>query len=137
MLLSSVAVATCAYCFATFSVQFNATLLPFWPIVAALLMFLLCLWSCEYTLRLCSSVALAQFCSNVSPILQERAAGASRGLLASEANRRCCTFDCSCKNVHEAAAVAVWNLTFNPSNALRIVEEGGVSKLVDLCSSSA
>ncbi|MED6175288.1 hypothetical protein PIB30_076977 [Stylosanthes scabra] len=51
--------------------------------------------------------------------------------------RRSCTVDCSCKDVHEAVAVALWNLTFNPGNALHIVEETGVSTLVDLCSSSA
>lgn len=40
------------------------------------------------------------------------------------------------QDVHETAAGALWNLAFNPGNALRIVEEGGVSALVDLCSSS-
>jgi len=40
------------------------------------------------------------------------------------------------QDVHETAAGALWNLAFNASNALRIVEEGGVSALVDLCSSS-
>ncbi|KAG5008120.1 hypothetical protein JHK82_026053 [Glycine max] len=40
------------------------------------------------------------------------------------------------EDVHETAAGALWNLAFNASNALRIVEEGGVSALVDLCSSS-
>lgn len=40
------------------------------------------------------------------------------------------------KDVHETAAGALWNLAFNPGNALRIVEEGGVPALVHLCSSS-
>ncbi|MCI01671.1 protein ARABIDILLO 1-like, partial [Trifolium medium] len=40
------------------------------------------------------------------------------------------------EDVHETAAGALWNLAFNPGNALRIVEEGGVAALVDLCSSS-
>ncbi|KAL5973180.1 hypothetical protein ACLOJK_037207 [Asimina triloba] len=40
-------------------------------------------------------------------------------------------------DVHETAAGALWNLAFNPGNALRIVEEGGVPALVHLCSSSA
>lgn len=31
---------------------------------------------------------------------------------------------------------ALWNLAFNPGNAFRIVEEGGVPALVHLCSSS-
>ncbi|KAF3439371.1 hypothetical protein FNV43_RR17648 [Rhamnella rubrinervis] len=39
-------------------------------------------------------------------------------------------------DVHETAAGALWNLAFNPGNALRIVEEGGVPALVHLCSSS-
>lgn len=38
--------------------------------------------------------------------------------------------------MHETAAGALWNLAFNPGNALRIVEEGGVLALVHLCSSS-
>lgn len=38
--------------------------------------------------------------------------------------------------MHETAAGALWNLAFNPGNALRIVEEGGVPVLVNLCSSS-
>lgn len=40
------------------------------------------------------------------------------------------------QDVHETAAGALWNLAFNTSNALRIVEEGGVPALVHLCSSS-
>lgn len=40
------------------------------------------------------------------------------------------------QDVHETAAGALWNLAFNPGNALRIVEEGGVPALVHLCSSS-
>nr|POE51447.1 protein arabidillo 1 [Quercus suber] len=40
------------------------------------------------------------------------------------------------EDVHETAAGALWNLAFNPGNALRIVEEGGVPALVHLCSSS-
>ncbi|XP_030966019.1 protein ARABIDILLO 1 [Quercus lobata] len=39
-------------------------------------------------------------------------------------------------DVHETAAGALWNLAFNPGNALCIVEEGGVPALVHLCSSS-
>ncbi|MED6172106.1 hypothetical protein PIB30_047071 [Stylosanthes scabra] len=45
---------------------------------------------CEYAIQiptiLMAQVALAQFCSNASPGLQERAAGVSWGLLVSEAN---------------------------------------------------
>lgn len=41
------------------------------------------------------------------------------------------------QDVHETAAGALWNLAFNPGNALRIVEEGGVPALVHLCASSA
>jgi hypothetical protein len=40
------------------------------------------------------------------------------------------------QDVHETAAGALWNLAFYSSNALRIVEEGGVPILVHLCSSS-
>ncbi|KAK4379466.1 hypothetical protein RND71_001328 [Anisodus tanguticus] len=40
------------------------------------------------------------------------------------------------EDVHETAAGALWNLAFNPGNAFRIVEEGGVPALVHLCSSS-
>lgn len=40
------------------------------------------------------------------------------------------------QDVHETAAGALWNLAFNPGNALRIVEEGGVPALVHLCASS-
>ncbi|RVW84481.1 Protein ARABIDILLO 1 [Vitis vinifera] len=40
------------------------------------------------------------------------------------------------EDVHETAAGALWNLAFNPGNALRIVEEGGVPALVHLCASS-
>ncbi|KAK4411207.1 protein ARABIDILLO 1 [Sesamum angolense] len=40
------------------------------------------------------------------------------------------------EDVHETAAGALWNLAFNPGNALCIVEEGGVPALVHLCSSS-
>ncbi|XP_057498993.1 protein ARABIDILLO 1-like isoform X2 [Actinidia eriantha] len=40
------------------------------------------------------------------------------------------------QDVHETAAGALWNLAFHPGNALRIVEEGGVPALVQLCSSS-
>lgn len=40
------------------------------------------------------------------------------------------------QDVHETAAGALWNLAFNPGNALRIVEEGGVPALVHLCSLS-
>lgn len=40
------------------------------------------------------------------------------------------------QDVHETAAGALWNLAFNPGNALRIVEEGGVPVLFHLCSSS-
>ncbi|CAA2984593.1 ARABIDILLO 1-like [Olea europaea subsp. europaea] len=40
------------------------------------------------------------------------------------------------EDVHETAAGALWNLAFNPGNAFRVVEEGGVSALVRLCSSS-
>eukprot|EP01018_Ginkgo_biloba_P001587 Gb_21669 [translate_table: standard] len=39
-------------------------------------------------------------------------------------------------DVHETAAGALWNLAFNPGNAWRIVEEGGVPALVHLCSAS-
>ncbi|RVW91778.1 Protein ARABIDILLO 1 [Vitis vinifera] len=39
-------------------------------------------------------------------------------------------------DVHETAAGALWNLAFNPHNALRIVEDGGVQALVNLCSYS-
>ena len=42
----------------------------------------------------------------------------------------------SLQDVHETAAGALWNLAFNPGNAWRIVEEGGVRALVHLCSSS-
>lgn len=42
-------------------------------------------------------VALAQSCSNASPGLQERAAGALWGLSVSEANRYCaCSFIWAC-----------------------------------------
>lgn len=41
------------------------------------------------------------------------------------------------QDVHETAAGALWNLAFNPCNALRIVEDGGVPALMHLCSSSA
>ncbi|KAG4925765.1 hypothetical protein JHK87_051305 [Glycine soja] len=107
-------------------------------------------------------VALAQACANASPGLQERAAGALWGLSVSETNReqlygwRSVTVETlsvaigreggvaplialarsEAEDVHETAAGALWNLAFNASNALRIVEEGGVSALVDLCSSS-
>ena len=40
------------------------------------------------------------------------------------------------QDVHETAAGALWNLAFNPGNALRMVEEEGVPALVHLCSSS-
>lgn len=40
------------------------------------------------------------------------------------------------QSVHETAAGALWNLAFNPGNALRIVEEGGVPALVHVCSCS-
>ena len=40
------------------------------------------------------------------------------------------------QDVHETAAGALWNLAFNPGNALRIVEEGGVPALVHLCYAS-
>lgn len=40
------------------------------------------------------------------------------------------------QDVHETAVGALWNLAFNPSNALRMVEEEGVPALVHLCSSS-
>ncbi|THG00461.1 hypothetical protein TEA_006891 [Camellia sinensis var. sinensis] len=40
-------------------------------------------------------------------------------------------------DVHETAAGALWNLAFNPGNALRIVDEGGVAALVRLCFSSS
>lgn len=40
------------------------------------------------------------------------------------------------QDVHETAAGALWNLAFNPGNAFRIVEDGGVPALVNLCSSS-
>ncbi|GAU24052.1 hypothetical protein TSUD_388450 [Trifolium subterraneum] len=40
------------------------------------------------------------------------------------------------EDVRHAAAGALWNLTFNPGNALRIVEEDGVAALGDICSSS-
>ena len=40
------------------------------------------------------------------------------------------------QDVHETAAGALWNLAFNPDNALRIVEEGGVPALVHLCYAS-
>ncbi|ESR34794.1 hypothetical protein CICLE_v100043681mg, partial [Citrus x clementina] len=39
-------------------------------------------------------------------------------------------------DVHETAAGALWNLAFNPGNALCIVEGGGVQALIHLCSSS-
>ncbi|KAF8412939.1 hypothetical protein HHK36_000911 [Tetracentron sinense] len=110
-------------------------------------------------------VALAQSCSNASQGLQERAAGALWGLSVSEANRiiepgftnaiYLCIYLFSiaigreggvaplialarsdAEDVHETAAGALWNLAFNPGNALRIVEEGGVPALVHLCSSS-
>lgn len=45
-------------------------------------------------------------------------------------------FSSHLQDVHETAAGALWNLAFNPGNALRIVEEGGVPALVHLCSSS-
>jgi hypothetical protein len=40
------------------------------------------------------------------------------------------------QDVHETAAGALWNLAFYPTNALRIVEGGGVPALIHLCSSS-
>jgi hypothetical protein len=40
------------------------------------------------------------------------------------------------QDVHETAVGALWNLAFNPGNALRMVEEEGVPALVHLCSSS-
>ena len=40
------------------------------------------------------------------------------------------------QDVHETAAGALWNLAFNPGNALRIVEDGGVAALVRICTSS-
>lgn len=40
------------------------------------------------------------------------------------------------QDVHETALGALWNLAFNPGNALKIVEEEGVPALVHLCSSS-
>lgn len=40
------------------------------------------------------------------------------------------------QDVHETAVGALWNLAFNPLNALRMVEEEGVPALVHLCSSS-
>lgn len=40
------------------------------------------------------------------------------------------------QDVHETAVGALWNLVFNPGNALRMVEEEGVPALVHLCSSS-
>lgn len=43
---------------------------------------------------------------------------------------------CGYQDVHETAAGALWNLAFNPGNALRIVEDGGVLALIHLCSSS-
>ncbi|KAL0373470.1 UNVERIFIED_CONTAM: protein ARABIDILLO 2 [Sesamum radiatum] len=73
-------------------------------------------------------VALAHSCSNASHGLQ-------RGLLVLFG-------DClsqkqiDAEDVHETAAGALWNLAFNPGNALRIVDEGGVPALVHLCSSS-
>lgn len=39
------------------------------------------------------------------------------------------------QDVHETAVGALWNLAFNPGNALRMAEEG-VPALVHLCSSS-
>eukprot|EP00850_Spirogloea_muscicola_P004301 SM000018S03666 [mRNA] locus=s18:663602:667641:- [translate_table: standard] len=40
------------------------------------------------------------------------------------------------QDVHETAAGALWNLAFNPGNAVRIVEGKGVPVLVNLCASS-
>lgn len=40
------------------------------------------------------------------------------------------------QDVHETAAGALWNLAFNPGNALRIVEDGGVPALVHICTKS-
>jgi hypothetical protein len=40
------------------------------------------------------------------------------------------------QEVHETAAGALWNLAFYSCNSLRIVENGGVPVLVNLCSSS-
>lgn len=40
------------------------------------------------------------------------------------------------QDVHETAAGALWNLAFNPGNALCILEDGGVQALIHLCSSS-
>ncbi|KAF2303563.1 hypothetical protein GH714_019187 [Hevea brasiliensis] len=94
-----------------------------------------------------SRKALAQSCSNASPGLQERAAGALWGLSVSEANSIAIGREggvpplialarSEAEDVHETAAGALWNLAFNPGNALQIVEEGGVPALVHLCSSS-
>ncbi|KAL6323059.1 hypothetical protein AAG906_024629 [Vitis piasezkii] len=78
-------------------------------------------------------VALAQSCSNASPGLQERliAIGREGGVAPLIALARS-----DAEDVHETAAGALWNLAFNPGNALRIVEEGGVPALVHLCASS-
>ncbi|KAF5946428.1 hypothetical protein HYC85_016656 [Camellia sinensis] len=95
-----------------------------------------------------SRVALANSCSNASPGLQERAAGALWGLSVSEANSIAigreggvapliALANSECEDVHETAAGALWNLAFTPGNALRIVEEGGVPALVHLCFKSA
>nr|GEY32418.1 hypothetical protein [Tanacetum cinerariifolium] len=94
-----------------------------------------------------AEVALAQSCSEASPSLQERAAGALWGLSVSEANSIAIGREggvsplitlakSQAEDVHETAAGALWNLAFNPGNALRIVEDGGVPALIDLCSSS-
>ncbi|CAI9787030.1 unnamed protein product [Fraxinus pennsylvanica] len=63
--------------------------------------------------------------------LSLRSLGTSRGVAPLIALARS-----DAEDVHETAAGALWNLAFNPGNALRIVEEGGVSTLVHLCSSS-
>ncbi|KAL3537064.1 hypothetical protein ACH5RR_000430 [Cinchona calisaya] len=88
-------------------------------------------------------VALANSCSNSSPGLQERAAalriplfplitiGREGGVSPLIAFARS-----EAEDVHETAAGALWNLAFNPGNALCIVEEGGVPTLVHLCLSS-
>ncbi|GJZ10781.1 protein ARABIDILLO 1, partial [Tanacetum coccineum] len=111
-----------------------------------------------------AKVALARSCLNAASGLQERAAGALWGLSVSEPNsiaigreggvtalialaqseNDVSSFLLSLainalfyQDVHETAAGALWNLAFNPGNALRIVEDGGVPTLVNLCSSSS
>ncbi|KAK6143073.1 hypothetical protein DH2020_023421 [Rehmannia glutinosa] len=92
-------------------------------------------------------VALANSCSNASPGLQLRAAGALWGLSESEAYSIAigrgggvapliALAQSNAEDVHEVAAGALWNFAFYPSNALHIMEEDGIHALAHLCSSS-